>query len=112
MIDIKKTYYLAHPCTTGGKSIEENKELEKLAFEQLQEHYPGVKVIRPLVLIPENMEHQEAMLKCFKLLNRCDSAIFAGHWMISKGCQMELDFCLKNGKGIIEFGNLFSEVAV
>lgn len=112
MIDIKKTYYLAHPCTTGGKSIQENKELEKLVFEQLQKNYPGVKVIRPLVLIPENMEHQEAMLKCFKLLNQCDAAIFSGHWMISKGCKMEFDFCLENGKGIIEFGNLFSEVAV
>lgn len=112
MIDLKKTYYLAHPCTTGGKSIEENKTLEKLAFEQLQKHYPGVKVIRPLTLIPEGMEHQEAMLKCFKLLGECDAAIFAGHWMISKGCRMEFDFCLANGKGIIEFGNLFDEVAV
>lgn len=112
MIDLRKTYYQAHPCTTGGMSIEKNKESERHAFEKLQNHYPGIKVIRPLTLIPEDMEHQEAMLKCFKLLKECDSAIFAGHWMISKGCRMEFDFCLKNGKGIIEIGNLFSEVAV
>lgn len=112
MIDLKKTYYLAHPCTTGGKSIEENKTLEKLAFEQLQKHYPGLKVIRPLVLIPEDMGHQDAMLKCFKLLNSCDAAIFAGAWMISKGCKMEFNYCIENDKGIIDFGNLFSEGAV
>lgn len=109
MINLNKTYYLAHPCTTGGKSIEENKALEKLAFEQLQEHYPGVKVIRPLVLIPESMEHQEAMLKCFELLKDCDAAIFAGHWMISKGCMMEFKFCIENEIGVIEIFNLFRE---
>jgi len=112
MIEMSKTYYLAHPCTTGGKSIEENKTLEKLAFEQLQKHYPGLKVIRPLVLIPEDIGHQDAMLRCFKLLKDCDVAIFAGHWMISTGCRMEFNFCLENGKGIIEFDNLFDEVAV
>lgn len=112
MIDLSKTYYLAHPCTTGGKSIEKNKGSERCAFEKLQKHYPDIKVIRPLTLIPEDMEHQEAMLKCFKLLKSCDAAIFAGHWMISKGCMMEFAFCVENGIGAIEIGNLFSEVAV
>lgn len=112
MIDLNKTYYLAHPCTTGGMSIDENKKLEKLAFAKLQEHYPGIKVIRPLELLPADMEHQEAMMKCFKLLKDCDSAIFSGRWMISKGCKMEFEFCVLNGKGIIEFENLFREVAV
>lgn len=112
MIDMSKTYYLAHPCTTGGKSIEKNKESERCAFEKLRKHFLGIKVVRPLTLIPEDMEHQEAMLKCFKLLKSCDAAIFAGHWMISKGCMMEFAFCVENGIGAIEIGNLFSEVAV
>lgn len=112
MIDLNKVYYLAHPCTTGGKSIEENKLSEQHAFKKLKTKFPGIKVIRPLVLIPDGMGHTEAMERCFKFLSGCDTGIFAGCWMISKGCKMEFEFCIKNNKGIIDFVNLFDEVTV
>jgi len=112
LIDLNKIYYLVHPCTTGGSTMEENKASEQLAYEKIIAWYPGIKIIRPLQIIPDGMGHSEAMERCFKLLSGCDTGIFAGYWMISKGCKMEFEFCVTNKKGIIDFENLFDEVAV
>ncbi|WKY44182.1 DUF4406 domain-containing protein [Eubacteriaceae bacterium ES2] len=112
MFDLKKMYYLAHPCTTGSQNVEQNRMDEKLAYYELCSKHPGIKLVRPLDLIPAGTGHHEAMQKCFKLLDACDAAIFAGAWMTSKGCKMEFDFCLENEKGIIEIGNIVQDEAV
>lgn len=106
MIDLTKLYYLVHPCTTGIKPTEQNQVDEKLVYYQLRSRHPEIKLIRPMDLLPIDLDHPVAMEKCLKLLSACDAAIFAGAWMTSKGCMMEFEFCKENEKGIIDFSNL------
>lgn len=84
-----KIYYLAHPCTTGGKSIEENKVREDLLYKRIIDENPGVNIIRPLRIIPEDMEHEEAMCRCFKMLDAADAIILPLGWDKSRGCTQE-----------------------
>ena len=95
-LDGEKMVYLAHPCTTAGGTIEDNKKHEDQTYLVLLEKYPKVKFVRPLKLIPDGMSHQDAMDRCFKLLSACDGAIFSGDWAKSKGCLMELEYCIRN----------------
>jgi hypothetical protein len=108
MLTKDKIYYFAHPCTTGNLTIVENRVIEESLYNQVLAVH-GIKVLRPLQLIPETMGHREAMEKCFKLLDVADCAIFPQNWETSKGCRMEYDWCLANGKTIL-FINRYYEV--
>jgi hypothetical protein len=96
-----KVYYLAHPCTTGGKSIEENKNKEEELYQRIIRDNPGTKIIRPLTIIPKDMEHEEAMRRCFKLIEAVDGLIFPAEWNKSRGCRMENDRAKIEDKEII-----------
>jgi hypothetical protein len=108
MLTKDKIYYFAHPCTTGNLTIVENRVIEESLYNQVLAVH-GIKVLRPLQLIPETMGHREAMIRCFKLLEVSDIAVFAPNWEKSKGCKMEYDFCLETGKTIL-FINHLNEV--
>lgn len=86
-----KIYYLCYPCTTGGRSIEENKEREEVLFKRITEVNPEIKIIRPLKIIPNNTKHEEAMKKCFKLMSVADAIILPLGWSKSKGCVQECE---------------------
>jgi len=88
-----KIYYLSHPCTTGGRSIKENKKREEALYKRIVYENPGIKVIRPLKIIPEGMQHEEAMDRCYKLLDTSDVIILPdmaeNNWQSSSGCRQE-----------------------
>lgn len=93
-LEKRKVYYFCHPCTTGGKSIEENKASEEVLYQKIMKRNPGAKIIRPLTLIPERMSHIEAMKKCFALMSIANGIILPSGWTESKGCTMECEKAL------------------
>lgn len=88
-LEENKIYYLCHPCTTGGRTIFENKEREEALFKQIIKENPGIRIIRPLQIIPEDMPHEEAMIRCFSMLDAADALILPMGWEKSHGCSME-----------------------
>lgn len=97
-LDENKIYYLAHPCTTGGKSIKENKIREEFLYQRIINENPGIRIIRPLQIIPEDMPHEEAMIRCFNMLDAADTIILPMGWEKSNGCSMEHKRAEKKGK--------------
>ncbi|MEG1331611.1 MAG: DUF4406 domain-containing protein [Eubacterium sp.] len=99
-LDPTKMYYLSHPCTSVGM-VAENREKEQecvvniLTSQQNGVAYLGqparnkIKLIRPLTLIPDNMDWSTAMDRCIKLLRICDGIIMCGEWEKSRGCAQE-----------------------
>lgn len=88
-LDENKIYYLAHPCTTGGKSIKENKLREEFLYQRIINENPGIRIIRPLQIIPEGMAHEEAMRRCFNMLDAAHAIILPIGWNQSNGCTQE-----------------------
>ena len=88
-LDENKIYYLAHPCTTGGKSIKENKLREEFLYQRIINENPGIRIIRPLQIIPEGMPHEEAMRRCFNMLDAAHAIILPLGWNQSNGCTQE-----------------------
>lgn len=97
-LDENKIYYLAHPCTTGGKSIKENKIREEFLYQRIINENPSIRIIRPLQIIPEDMQHEEAMIRCFNMLDAVDTIILPMGWEKSNGCSMENKRAEKKGK--------------
>lgn len=88
-LDESKIYYLAHPCTTGGKNIKENKLREEFLYQRIIDQNPGIRIIRPLQIIPEGMPHEEAMRRCFNMLDAAHAIILPLGWNQSNGCTQE-----------------------
>ncbi|HEY5555882.1 DUF4406 domain-containing protein [Acetobacterium sp.] len=99
-----KLYYLAHPCTSGGRTMAENKKSEGYLYRRIIDKYPNAKIIRPLVHIPDGLTDAAAMAKCFKLLSACDGALFPVGWQNSGGCGQENGFSKDHGIEIIYLG--------
>lgn len=105
MLKNDKLYYLAHPLTTGEKTIEQNKIEEKLIYYQIMSQYPKAKILRPLVLLPDGMDDERAMGKCYSLLGAADAIIMPPGWEESTGCKLELKFSEFNYKDIFFYKN-------
>lgn len=90
-LDKNKIYYLCHPCTSGKRSIEENKYREEYLYRRIINLNPGINILRPLTVIPEGMDHKEAMERCFKMMDACHGIILPLGWQISNGCKQEHD---------------------
>jgi len=88
-LEPNKIYYLCHPATTGGRTIEENKRREELLYKRIIKKNPKVKIIRPLTLIPDDMEYQEAMDRCYSLIDASHAIILPLGWEKSTGCSLE-----------------------
>lgn len=60
-------------------------------------------IINPLRLpgIHFGIPHEEAMKICLEALAECTHALFLSDWTESKGAQIEHQYCLDNGIGII-----------
>lgn len=110
-IDKNKIYYLSHPCTSNGE-MEKNKKHEELCFRKItakqQTAFIGdgelldkINVIRPLTVIPPDMEYGEAMKRCLVLLSACDAIILCGNWEHSTGCLIEKEQAERLGIDVI-----------
>ncbi|MBI4856153.1 MAG: DUF4406 domain-containing protein [Acetobacterium woodii] len=100
-LDKNKIYYLAHPCTTGGKSIKENKLREESLYQRIINENPDIGIIRPLKIIPIDMPHEEAMQKCWRLMDPAEAIILPLGWQESSGCKKEHDKAKVAGMEII-----------
>lgn len=100
-LDPSKIYYLAHPCTTGGVSIQENRRREESLYQFLKKQNPNVSFIRPLQIIPDNMPDHICMPRCFGLIDASDVIILPPGWQKSIGCTSEHQHSLSTQKGIL-----------
>lgn len=103
-----KIYYLSHPCTTGGRSVKENKKREEALYKRIVYENPGIRIIRPLKIIPEKMQHEEAMERCYKMLDASDVIIIpdmiGNDWQSSSGCRQEYMRATVRGMTIVFVG--------
>lgn len=97
-----KIYYLAHPCTNYGISIEHNRIEECKIASELQIKYDGIKLVRPLTIIPDDIDYEIAMDRCYKLLSACDGLLLSPGWEHSKGCKLEICYAMKNSINVLE----------
>lgn len=106
-LEEQKIYYLSHPCTTGKNSVEENKENEEELYKRIMRRNPKAKVIRPLKIIPEDMTHEEAMGRCFKMLDASDAIIMLdiSGWESSTGCRLEYERAVQKSIDRVFIGN-------
>ena len=100
-LDGSKIYYLCHPATTGGRTIEENKKREEYLYQRIKAQNPNVKLIRPLILIPDGTGHADAMKRCYSLIDASHAIILPMGWQRSKGCEMEHRYAARTEKGIL-----------
>ena len=91
-----KIYFLSHPCTSGDKTEAENRIQEEVIYQFLVSKCENIKVIRPLKIIPDNMEYFEAMEICLPLVDLSHVSIFSPGWKSSSGCVEEYDHCQRN----------------
>lgn len=99
VLDSFKLYYLAHPFKSYGFP-DDNLFNESKLFRMLISETPSVKIIRPLRLIPP-IEEDEALRRCLKLLEACDTILLSFNWEFSKGCVYEKEYAEIMGKDII-----------
>lgn len=103
MIKTEKLYYLAHPLTTGGRTMAQNRVEEKLVYYQIMSQYPHAKILRPLALLPDGMDDETAMSKCYNLLRAADAIILSPGWELSTGCFLEYEFSRGRDQEILLF---------
>jgi hypothetical protein len=58
-------------------------------------------VINPAVL-PKDMEHGEYLHICFAMIDVADEVYFLPDWQESRGAMMERDYCIENGKSVVD----------
>ena len=91
-----KIYFLSHPCTSGGNGEIANRIQEEEIYQFLVSKCKNIKVIRPLKIIPDKMEYDEAIDKCFTFLDMSDISIFSPNWETSTGCNDEYTYGQRN----------------
>ena len=87
-----KIYFLSHPCTSGDKTESENRVQEEAIYQFLVSKCKNVRVIRPLKIVPDNLEYNDAMDICFGLMDWSNISIFSPGWQTSNGCNDEYHY--------------------
>ena len=104
-----KIYYLAHPLADGGnytkKAIAKNYKSENRIANDLLKSNEGLRLLRPLTLVPPEMSEWDAMERCYRLLSVCDTLLLPPGWKNSTGCVLEYKYAVKNQLDIIEIQN-------
>ena len=95
-IDENSIYFLSHPCTNGGLNEVDNRSKEQKIYDKILEINPKAKIIRPLTIIPEKYDYDEAMRVCYSILGVSSYVIFSPGWQHSKGCKLEHKYCIEN----------------
>lgn len=100
-LDNSLLYYVAAPLTSFG-TIRENRRIERRYVRKLKKvqkklGVEGLKLIRPLDIIPVPLGEEESINKCISLLRCCDALILCKNWEYSSGCRIELDNAVDAG---------------
>lgn len=88
--------YVAHPYNNESS----NKELVESKIKSLIPKNPNITYMSPIHAFGftyESVDYMDGMEYCFDLLDSCDVALFCDGWKNSKGCNLEMKYCLDNG---------------
>ena len=87
--------YVAHPYN----NLASNKKSVELTIKELALKNPNRVYISPIHsfgFLYTVVSYDKGMFYCLSLLDECDSAIFCKGWGESKGCRLEMEFCIEN----------------
>jgi hypothetical protein len=96
---MRKVIYIAHPF---GGDPENVKKVEKIILD-LVKIYPNYVFYSPLHATGFYYfakSYEEGMKDCLEILSRCDELWLCKGWRESKGCNMECEYFLKEGRPI------------
>jgi hypothetical protein len=97
MIDKSKLCYISHPYTSSGDP--DKNRVRSIIIATALEHFNKLKVINPIDFLPR-MNDEEAMRRCRLIYDACDVLILCEGWEKSKGCNIEFQWALEDGKPI------------
>lgn len=86
--------YISHPY--GGRG--ENKEKVAKIIKKLTKEYPHHLFISPVHSFGyeyHDLDYQAGIDHCLWLLEKCDEMWVFGDWKNSKGCNMEVEYCVR-----------------
>jgi len=98
---MRKVIYVAHPFNGKQDNVQ---KVEKIILK-LIEQYPDYTFYSPLHstgFYYFKKTYEEGMKDCLEMLSRCDELWLCPGWRNSKGCNIEYDWCRKNGKPVRE----------
>ncbi|SEA49865.1 protein of unknown function [Eubacterium aggregans] len=101
----EKMYYICHPLTTYGDE-DINRLMEQDLVKEILDIQPGVGLVRPFEILPEDVDESEAMGVCLKLLKMCDGIILMQNWERSEGCREEVVQAVRDEQEILVFENI------
>jgi len=87
--------YVAHPYQNKAS----NKKSVELIIKELLFRNPSKIYVSPIHtfgFLYLDVSYSEGMNFCYELLSKCDSAIFCKGWELSKGCRLEMEYCIEN----------------
>jgi len=87
--------YIAHPYN----NLASNKKSVELIIKELFLRNPNRVYISPIHtfgFLYQTVSYEKGMYYCKTLLDECDSVIFCKSWELSKGCRLEMEYCIEN----------------
>ena len=93
-VNYDKVIYISHPYS----GLKENEEKVAEIINQLTKEYPTYLFISPIHAFSyayHAVDYQKGIDMCLWLLDRCDEMWVYGNWENSKGCKMEIEYCME-----------------
>jgi len=87
--------YVAHPYNNKSN----NKKSVELIIKALALSNPNQIYISPIHtfgFLYNTVSYDKGMYYCKALLSQCDSALFCKGWETSRGCRLEMAYCIEN----------------
>lgn len=99
-IELEGIYYLSHPCTTFG-DLKKNKDSARKIQSKLLEDF-SISVINPLDAICGNLDWNQAMYQCYRMMDVCSGLILCKNWELSEGCLAEVAYATREDSNILQ----------
>ena len=93
-VNYDKVIYISHPYS----GLKENEEKVANIINNLIKAYPNYLFISPIHSFSyayHAVNYQIGINMCLWLLDRCDEMWVYGNWENSKGCKMEIEYCME-----------------
>ena len=88
--------YVAHPYN----NLVSNKRSVEMIIKELSLKNPSKVYVSPIHtfgFMYNTVSYEKGMYYCKSLLAECDSVIFCKGWETSRGCKLEMEYCLEHG---------------
>lgn len=102
--DIKKVIYISHEYGNDYENADRVADLVR-AYSIVHSDYCFVSPIHSFGFMYSDLNYEHGMKLCLTLLDMCDEMWVFGDRSMSKGCQIEKEFCNRYDIPIIDRGS-------